>query len=136
MSKTILFIDDDLEGRMSSYKDELEINGYSVLSATTPAQALEDVQNNKEKIDIVILDIMMPHGSELDVRKTDLGRRAGVELFSQIRMQLPETPIVILTVVRDRELKAKLQRSGAAKYLTKPILASSLIREIVQIIDP
>ncbi len=134
MKKTILFIDDDLNRRMSSYRDELLSLGYNVLSVTTPHQALEEIDKNKDKIELVILDIMMPHGEEFDKKDTDLGRRTGVLLFHKIKEVMPNVPVFILTVVRDKDVKKTLLKNGANKYEVKPILLDTFIRAVNEIL--
>lgn len=72
----ILVVDDDKNIRVL-YKKELEKEGYTVLLAESAEKALEVL--DKEKVDIVILDIRMPPGMDgiqalekMIVRKRDL----------------------------------------------------------------
>jgi DNA-binding response OmpR family regulator len=57
MRKKILVVDDD-EGLRYLYEEELKDEGYLVLTAKDGKEALEEFQ--KEKPDLIILDIVMP----------------------------------------------------------------------------
>ena len=59
MDNCILVVDD--ESRMRKLiKDFLVAKGYSILEAEDGEKALEVFEENKKKINLVILDVMMP----------------------------------------------------------------------------
>jgi len=72
---TILVVDDEKNIR-TLYRKELEKEGYTVLTAEDAEKAMEVLE--KEKIDVVILDVRMPgmHGidalEKMIVKKRDL----------------------------------------------------------------
>jgi DNA-binding response OmpR family regulator len=57
MKKEILLVDDD-DGLKDLYREELEDEGYEVLTAKNGKEALQKLE--KEKPDLVVLDIVMP----------------------------------------------------------------------------
>ena len=82
MDKTILIVDD--ESRMRKLiRDFLVKEGYSILEAGDGEEALKVYQENSNKINLILLDVMMP---KLD----------GWSVLRQIR-QDSDVPIIMLT---------------------------------------
>jgi DNA-binding response OmpR family regulator len=102
-SSTILLVDDeDSIQKLLAYP--LEREGYRVLQARDGEEALERFAS--ERVDLVVLDIMLP---KLD----------GLEVCKRLRAQ-SEVPIIMLTA-RDDELDKVLGLElGADDYITKP----------------
>ena len=102
-SSTILLVDDeDSIQKLLAYP--LEREGYRVLQARDGEEALE--QFASERVDLVVLDIMLP---KLD----------GLEVCKRLRAE-SEVPIIMLTA-RDDELDKVLGLElGADDYITKP----------------
>jgi DNA-binding response OmpR family regulator len=100
---TILLVDDeDSIQKLLAYP--LEREGYRVLQARDGVEALE--QFASERVDLVVLDIMLP---KLD----------GLEVCKRLRAE-SEVPIIMLTA-RDDELDKVLGLElGADDYITKP----------------
>ena len=78
----ILVVDDE-QIMMKIVKDFLVASGYIVLEAEDGEKALEVFQENKNKIDLILLDVMMP---KLD----------GWSVLRQIRQE-SKVPIIMLT---------------------------------------
>jgi DNA-binding response OmpR family regulator len=102
-SSTILLVDDeDSIQKLLAYP--LEREGYRVLQARDGEEALERFAS--ERVDLVVLDIMLP---KLD----------GLEVCKRLRAE-SEVPIIMLTA-RDDELDTVLGLElGADDYITKP----------------
>jgi DNA-binding response OmpR family regulator len=102
-SSTILLVDDeDSIQKLLTYP--LEREGYRVLQARDGQEALRRFAS--ERIDLVVLDIMLP---KLD----------GLEVCKRLRAE-SEVPIIMLTA-RDDELDKVLGLElGADDYITKP----------------
>jgi DNA-binding response OmpR family regulator len=102
-SSTILLVDDeDSIQKLLAYP--LEREGYRVLQARDGEEALK--QFTSERVDLVVLDIMLP---KLD----------GLEVCKRLRA-VSEVPIIMLTA-RDDELDKVLGLElGADDYITKP----------------
>jgi DNA-binding response OmpR family regulator len=102
-SSTILLVDDeDSIQKLLTYP--LEREGYRVLQARDGEEALTRFAS--ERIDLVVLDIMLP---KLD----------GLEVCKRLRAE-SEVPIIMLTA-RDDELDKVLGLElGADDYITKP----------------
>ncbi|HEV7281813.1 MAG TPA: HD domain-containing phosphohydrolase [Pirellulaceae bacterium] len=92
----------------------LQMDGYSNFVTTCDArEAMELVRH--ETPDIVLLDLMMPHVSGLEILQT-------IRRFDATRL----TPVVILTASTDRETRIEALRGGANDFLNKPIDPSEL----------
>jgi len=113
----ILMIDDDKQ--LTELVDEfLSMKKYSIIIKHNPIEALEFMKNNK--IDIIILDIMLP---EMD----------GFQVLQKIRHEL-STPVIMLTArgeVTDRIVGLEL---GADDYLPKPFEPRELLARIQSIL--
>ncbi len=117
LTHNILVVDDEpYIGRIIQLK--LESGPYRVEIAQDGRAALERL-NSESPIDLILLDIMMPQLSGLDV-------------LAQLR-QIPhrrETPVIMLTAKgheTDREQAASL---GATDFLTKPFSPKKLLARI------
>ncbi len=111
--KTILVVDDDSNIR-ELLRQELEASGYAVREAKDGMGAISQVK--REKPDLIVLDVMMPHMNGFDV--------------AAVLKNDPETaaiPIVILSIIEDRERGYRL---GIDRYLTKPINRERLLEDI------
>ncbi len=111
--QTVLVVDDE-QALRDFVRRNLEVRGYKVLTATNGLEALALFQS--EKVDLVILDIMMPH---LD----------GLETTRRIR-QTSITPIIILTALEEESDKVRAFDYGADDYLTKPFGVGELLGRV------
>jgi two-component system KDP operon response regulator KdpE len=111
--KRILVVDDD-PAILRLLSNNLKARGYEVITATNGEESLEAVQ--REFIDLIILDIMMP--------KVD-----GVEVCRRIR-EWSDVPIIILSARGDEKDKVKCLELGADDYLTKPFGIAELIARV------
>ena len=104
---TLLVVDDEPWNR-DVLQRRLERAGYRVLTAESGAAALEIA--GTQRVDLVLLDVMMP---EMD----------GIETLRRLRQSrsLPELPVIMVTA-RDSsaDVVAALD-SGANDYITKPV---------------
>ena len=101
----ILVVDDDKNTRMY-FQAVLENNGYTVTIAKNGRDALEMM--DKEHIDLVVLDIMMP-------------RMDGYELTKTLRECDNNLPILMVSAKQMPADKNKGFAVGTDDYMTKPI---------------
>ncbi|HBX50682.1 MAG: hypothetical protein A2275_02850 [Bacteroidetes bacterium RIFOXYA12_FULL_35_11] len=112
----ILIVDDSVLVLLGLNKTLLN-NNLNAFMASDGKKALEIL--NKEKIDLVLLDLLMPgiDGYEiLDFMKTN-------DKFKNI-------PVLVLSSVQEDEEIEKARNKGATEFLHKPILPKELIRHI------
>lgn len=110
---TVLIVDDELDIR-EPLCDYLQLNGFNTLDAENSESAEELLDSHH--IDLVVLDIMMPGESGLD-----LCRR-----LSQTR----KVPIILLTALTDDTDRIVGLELGADDYLGKPFNPRELIARI------
>lgn len=108
---------------------ELLKNDAILLEAKDGGEALK--QLHKQKIDIILLDIMLPNfeGSTTDGR--------GTSLLSIFKKESPDTEFIMLTAYNTPELVSVSFREGALDYLTKNYSFSReiLMEKITNIMD-
>lgn len=112
--KTIMLVEDE-----DSLAIGLEYNlieeGYTVVRAVHGKEAV--AKFDPERIDLIVLDIMLPH---MD----------GFEVAEKIREQSPQVPILMLTARRGVENRIRGLQTGADDYLTKPFHLKELLLRI------
>jgi two-component system KDP operon response regulator KdpE len=111
--KSILIVDDD-PAILRLLSTNLKARGYEIFTATNGEESLDAVQ--KDFIDLIILDLMMP--------KID-----GVEVCRRVR-EWSDVPIIILSARGDENDKVKCLELGADDYLTKPFGIAELMARI------
>jgi CheY-like chemotaxis protein len=129
MSRKILFIDDDVK-RISSHIDMLRMEGYEVESEPSAQKALESFTKNPSGYCLIILDIMMPK-DQFTREETKYGRETGLVLLKQLREISKDIPVIVLTVLRDPNVRERAIKLRANEYLLKPQFPSKLI-EVVE----
>lgn len=115
IGNTILVVEDDIKLR-ETVIDYLSQNCFNVLPASDGEKAIDVFKENKDKIDIILLDGMLPGIDGLDVL--------------QIIRKESDVPVIIISA---RETEAdQLQGfyTGADNYITKPFLLSVLKEQI------
>lgn len=100
-------------------KLNLEIEGYRILSAFDGQRAID--LHKTSKIDLILLDVMMPHISGFDV-------------CEKIRLSDQKTPILFLTALDSLDDRLKGLTLGADDYITKPFHMAELILRIKNIL--
>jgi two-component system, OmpR family, KDP operon response regulator KdpE len=113
MNINVLVVDDEKPLR-DFIRRNLEVRNYKVLTASNGLEALAIFQN--ENIQLVIMDIMMPH---MD----------GLETTRRIRQE-SHVPIIILTAMGEEADKVRAFDLGADDYLTKPFGVGELLGRI------
>ena len=113
MNRRILVVDDNLDS-VAIIRRILEVQHYEVLVATGGAEALERVKQGT--VDLVLLDIMMPEMSGLEVLQRIKGDAATEHL-----------PVILVTAkTHDDDVLGGYQY-GADYYITKPFTRKQLL---------
>ena len=114
----ILFVDDERRPIMP-YMEELERSGYEVHLETSADDALNFVRSNAGRIDLIVLDIMMPYGKGFTADETEEGRRTGVHLFRRLRQENGKVPVIVFTNVSARPVEEAFAGKPACRFLRK-----------------
>ena len=113
-----MFVDDERRV-MDSYVLELALCGYEVDFETKVDVAWEFFEENVDKIQLLILDIMMPPGENFKHAHTTGGLRTGVPFYKQVRQRAPRLPVVILTNVTDENVEQFFSQEKHCRFLRK-----------------
>ena len=118
-SEKILVVDD--ESRMRKLiKDFLAQKGYEILEAEDGEKALEIFEENQNKINLILLDVMMP---KLD----------GWSVLRQIR-QISQIPIIMLTARGEEQDELFGFELGVDEYISKPFSPKILVARVEAIL--
>jgi two-component system alkaline phosphatase synthesis response regulator PhoP len=96
-------------------RDNLELEGYEVLTATDGEQGLSKALAVRP--DLVILDLMLP-------------RKSGLDVCRELRARANATPVVMLTARSQETDKVLGLELGADDYLTKPFSIAELLARV------
>src|SRR5256885_14107238 len=110
----ILIVEDE-PNMVAGLRDNFEFEGYDVITAPDGVAGLERALN--EAPDLVILDVMMPRMSGLDVCK-------------QLKTKRPSVPIIMLTARGQEVDKVVGLELGADDYVTKPFSIRELLARV------
>ena len=117
---TILVVDD--ESRMRKLiKDFLKQKDFNILEAEDGEVALKVYNENKDKINLILLDVMMP---KLD----------GWSVLRQIRQENKSIPIVMLTARTEEQDELFGFELGVDEYIAKPFSPKILVARVEAIL--
>ena len=114
VKQRILCVEDDPSLR-SLIDQNLRFEGYEVLLAEDGLRGMEMIES--EKIDLILLDLMLP-------------KMSGIELCKQLRAKGNSVPIIMLTARDATEDKIRGLKTGADDYLIKPFDLMELLARI------
>ena len=119
VNNCILVVDDEQRMR-KLIKDFLAAKGYSILEAEDGEKGLEVYEENKNKISLILLDVMMP---KLD----------GWSVLRQIR-QDSKVPIIMLTARGEEQDELFGFELGVDEYISKPFSPKILVARVEAIL--
>ena len=120
MSNQCILIVDDEQRMRKLIKDFLVAKGYSILEAEDGEKALEIFEENKNKITLILLDVMMP---KLD----------GWSVLRQIRQE-SKIPIIMLTARGEEQDELFGFELGVDEYISKPFSPKILVARVEAIL--
>lgn len=112
---TRILIVEDEPNMVSGLRDNFEFEGYDVITAPDGVAGLQRALD--ESPDLVLLDVMMPRMSGLDVCK-------------QLKTRRPSIPIIMLTARGQEVDKVVGLELGADDYVTKPFSIRELLARV------
>ena len=95
----------------------------ALFDASEEVQALEILQVEGDRIDIVVLDQSMP-------------RMTGVEVHEEVRINRPDLPVILSSGFSEEEILGRIDRSGPTAFLAKPYRVQRLVGLIRSMLGP
>lgn len=120
MQNNCILVVDDEQRMRKLIKDFLQAKGYCILEAEDGEKALEVFEENKNKIELILLDVMMP---KLD----------GWSVLRQIRQE-SKIPIVMLTARGEEQDELFGFELGVDEYIAKPFSPKILVARVEAIL--
>jgi len=113
--KNVLVVDDDVRN-LFALTTVFERYNMNVVTAESGREAIQIINDDKQKVDMVLMDIMMP---EMD----------GYETTQKIRREHKNNslPIIAVTAKAMKGDRQKCIEAGASDYITKPLKIDQLL---------
>ncbi len=117
ISKSNILIVDDVIENIKILESILKQEGYGVTTTTNGYEALKVVR--QQKFDLVLLDIMMPDISGLEVCR-----------YLKIDPKTSTIPVIFLTASNDKSILTKAFNVGGIDYIRKPYFKEELLSRV------
>lgn len=120
--KRVLVVDDDVDLRQL-VRTLLESVGIETIAAASASEAAQILRTALPLPDLLLLDLMLPDVS-------------GLELLRQMRARtmFDDLPVVILSAIADPDQIRDGLNAGADRYITKPYISSNLIKVVQEVL--
>ena len=120
--ETVLLVEDEAVLR-ELVREILGIHGYNVLEADNGLQALSVWEDNREKVDLLLTDMAMPHGL------------SGRELADKLRQDQPQLPVIFSSGHSQEMIESTEDASRCTFYLSKPYDPAQLAKVVRDALD-
>ena len=120
-TETVLFVDDE-DMIIDVGQDILKLLGYGVLPASGGEEAIEVYKKNHDKIDMVILDMIMP----------DMG---GGETYDRLKEINPDIKVLLSSGYSINGQATEILERGCDGFIQKPFSIMDLSQKIREILD-
>ncbi len=119
-SETILLVEDEEEVR-TMIREILQRNGYKVLDARSPGDAILLCEQYTGMIHLMLTDVVMPMMS-------------GRELAERLVLWHPETKVLYMSGYTDEKVHSHGVLGGGTSFLEKPFIYKKLLQKIRQVL--
>ncbi|MFA5350446.1 MAG: response regulator [Candidatus Omnitrophota bacterium] len=120
-NKPVILVVDDQFQNIELLEAYLAPQGYEIVKASSGEEGLEKLVHNK--IDLILLDVMMPGMS-------------GIEVLKNLRAdsKTKAIPVVMVTVLKETEDKVKALEAGCDDFISKPVDKVELLARVKSIL--
>ncbi|WP_456458093.1 EAL domain-containing protein [Nitratifractor sp.] len=115
---SVLYVEDEAVVR-ESVRRNIAPFVREVITAENGEEGLARFRENRDRIDLIVTDIMMP-------------RMNGIEMVDAIRKEDPEIPIIYTTAFDDRDSLLRTIQQSVSAYILKPIDLERLLESFQQ----
>jgi PAS domain S-box-containing protein len=119
--ETILLVDDE-EALLETGEELLSLSGYEVLTASSGEAALDVLEREAHRINLVIMDMMMPG-------------MGGMECLHQVVETFPKLKVIMASGFIEGDRIRGIIDSGATAFIQKPYLIDELKKTIRSALD-
>ena len=128
----VLYIEDTDDVRLVK-KEGLESRGFKVLAAESPKEAIQLAEDNRDEIDVILLDIMMPPQDLIDPARAKQGYMTGYHLIPLLNDKLAkELPIVVQSSYSDLRDLARIRSHPQVKTLVDRSTRIDALAEVIK----
>lgn len=120
-TETVLVVDDEAIV-CQVVGDILKMHGYKVISSLSGEEALNILRAGKEKVDMILLDLVMPG-------------MGGEEVFHAMQKLNPKLPVLLTSITAQEALAERLIAQGAKDIVYKPYKSKVLLAAIRKVLD-
>jgi len=112
--KVVLIVEDEAH-IASLIETNLQLEGYQTFISSTAHDALDFIRT--QSVDILLLDVMLPDGS-------------GIDVCRRVKMLRSNLPVLILSALGQSSDRIKGLKAGADDYLPKPFELEELLLRV------
>ncbi len=123
MSKPILVVDDEPD-ILTLTRKFLELGGFDIITCNNAKEAMKVIEARYNDISLVLLDVMMPGISGMEVLRNIKNDRRFMNIL-----------VVLFTVKSFNEDIQKGKRLGADGYITKPFSGKELLKYVQDLLQ-
>lgn len=120
-AETILVTEDDALVRTFT-KNILEEFGYSVIEASDGEESVSIFSGNREKIDLVILDVIMP-------------KKNGKEVHEELKKIDPDVKVLFMSGYSEDIIHRKGILEKGTHFVSKPVSPHELLNKVRELLD-
>jgi CheY-like chemotaxis protein len=120
-SETILVAEDDETVRFLT-SNVLEQFGYTVIQAVDGEDAVNRFMENKERVKLLLLDVIMP-------------KKNGKEVYEKVRIFQPDVKVLFLSGYTADIMHQKGLLEKGVNFILKPVPMNNLLRKVRTILD-
>lgn len=118
---TLLMAEDDASLRKLK-RTVLEAYGYSVITAEDGDDAITKFKENMDKIQLVMLDMIMP-------------KKSGKEVYEEIKKTSPGIKVLFVSGYTMDIIKTQELTEAGLTFILKPVSPKDLVRKVREILD-
>ena len=135
-SITVLWVDDDINNsRLRVERDEFEENKITIIRAENPDECWK--QLNDSKVDLIILDISMPLGENIQLQESLGGMRTGLVLLKKLMEdnRTKEIMKIVYTIVDDQDVKDYCSENDIPYLSKQEVFPEDLVKKVKQMMN-
>ena len=106
-NKTIIIVEDDVPS-MRYYETLLQSSGAEVIKFRTGKEFIDHIKNKEVKVDLVIMDFLIPLINGIDCTRI-------------FRKERKNVPVLMITAYSSEQSKSDAYIAGCNEYILKPI---------------